>query len=238
MTDIETDLFAGRVAVTDGTCPGCGSTVPCISFGGKLLFECPACDAIEKARRYAQERRETALRQWEAVTPEAFQKAIKPDLLHPAIAQALDTDGLDGCAMIGENDTGKTRVGYALLKRCALAGKSVFAVRHSEFSTAASDRASFDTEKAAQARHTLHNARCCAALLLDDVGKGETSEKANAALYDILTHRRDKGLTTHWTANGGSKWMRQRFGADRGPAIVLRLARLAEGRIFTATATP
>jgi DNA replication protein DnaC len=230
-----TDLFASRATVTEGTCPGCGDSVPCFVFGGKSLYECPPCDAAEKARRLARERREGALRQWEAVTPDEFQPAIKPELLHSAIAAALDLDGLSGVALIGAGDAGKTRVGYALLKRCAAAGKSVFAVRHSAYSAAAANRDSFDRDKSGEARHTLHRALHSAALLLDDVGKGETSDRANAALYDLLTHRRDKGLTTHWTANSGSAWLKQRFGPDRGPAIVLRLARLAEGRIFTAT---
>ena len=75
-------------------------------------------------------------------------------------------------------------------------------------------------------------AKFAQALLIDDIGKGANTETADEAFFDLLSHRRDNRMLTHWTCNGGSAWMAKRFGPDRGPAIIKRLSDLSSGHVF------
>lgn len=223
-------------------CPGCHNLCEAVKFGGALRYFCDPCADAETAARRAAWRESECLSVWLEVTPAEFQVKLQREKLHPGLLPALETDGLQGVGLIGSNGSGKTRIAYALLHRAAKAGRKVYAITASLYRQSAADRATRDNEAAGRALERLRSARHCQCLLLDDVGKGAKSEAGDEALFELLTHRRDNRLCTHWTANGNGQWLAARYGEDRGPAIAVRLAHLAgclskgEGRIFTASA--
>lgn len=221
-------------------CPGCGSECEAVRFGGSLRYLCDSCAAAEAGRRRHEARRVECLEMWRDVTPLEFQEVVQPDRLPEVFRKVMALPGTEGVGLIGPSGTGKTRLGYRLLKKASAAGLKPYAITQSLFRQAVADRTSDDRDAQARARTRLQAARHAQALLLDDVGKGARTDAADEALYELLTHRRDKRLVTHWTANQGSAWIASRYGADRGPAIAVRLAHLAgchapgTGRIFTA----
>lgn len=227
-----------NITSKDATCPGCGEPCQEVTFGKKVFYECTWCAEKEDRKRIFRERTDRTLGQWRETVPPDMQRPLDRSLLHPAIAAALDTDGMSGCAFIGPSDSGKTRVAYALLKRAAMAGMTVFSATHPELRKAASRQNDRDGKESDASREFLKACRNAQALLIDDLGKGSRTEGADEALFDILNHRRDHRLLTHWTANAGSEWLRARFDADRGPAIVLRLARLTQGNVFNVMKSP
>jgi DNA replication protein DnaC len=216
------------------TCPGCGGECESVTFGGVKRFMCEPCSAADKARRVSEARRMECLDLWREITPVDFQARLDPSLLHKSLVPALSLDGSEGAGFIGTTRAGKTRVAYYLLKKAAHALKKPYAITASRYRQAAADKFSND----GVAREILQACRFAQALLLDDVGKGSTTEGGDEALYELLTERRDNRRVTFWTANGDGKWIAARYGPDRGPAIATRLANLAgccgpgTGRIF------
>lgn len=220
------------------TCPGCGEACESVQFGKSIRYLCDPCAAADAARARHLDRRNECIFSWRKHTPEEFQQTIDRDRINPSILPALDQSGMEGVAIIGPSGGGKTRIAYALLKKAALAGKKTYALTQSLFRQFVADKHGNDHELATVARNRLAIARNVPFLLLDDIGKGATTETSSEALYELLEHRRGKRLVTHWTANNGSSWIVSRYGHDRGPAIAIRLANLAgcyspgTGRIF------
>lgn len=223
------------------TCPGCSQPCTAVRFGKAPRYMCDPCADAETTARRAASRRSECLSIWRETVPSEFQSRIERHLLNPALIPALDADGMAGVGMIGASHSGKTRVACYLLLKAARAGCPCYVITASEYRQSAADRYLRDPDAAGRALERLRNARNAAFLLLDDVGKGARGETGDEAIYELLTHRRDRGMVTHWTANGNGKWIAQRYGEDRGPAIAVRLANLAgctgrgTGRIFTAT---
>lgn len=222
-------------------CPQCGSECQAFKFGKVLRYECDPCADAEKAARRSKERRGECLAAWEDCTPELFREPVQPALLAEYLRPALDLSGTEGAGFIGATGSGKTRVAYVLLRKSALAGLRPFAVTGSNLRRAASEAHS---DASGRSKAILSAARYAGALLLDDVGKGSTTEVGDEALFTLLDERRAHKRVTIWTSNGNGKWIAGRYKADRGPAIAVRLANLAgcyapgTGRIYTDNQKP
>ncbi len=238
MTEPDPEISA-RLATSSVTapCPGCGQPAEILSWGGKRWFVCTPCADAEASRRAAGEKREKALAQWEAVTPAGFREPLNVFMVHASIRPALDAPEPTGTCLIGETGAAKTRVAYQLLHAAAVRGHSVFATTHAAFRRAAVSRHDRDPRHADEAKALVHACQCAKALLMDDVGKGASTDAGDEAFFDLLDHRLSHRLLTHWTANSGSAWLLTRFGRDRGPAIIRRLRDLTPGRVFVAAAS-
>jgi hypothetical protein len=221
-------ISAGR----EITCPGCGNAARQVSFAGRTFFQCEPCADAEEQKRHRSERITRCLATWDALCPIDFRTPLDPLRLHQAIVPALALTGLEGSALIGESGSGKTRVAWMLLRRAAIAGHSVYAVSHVSFRSASSLRHDHDRFVADTARDTLSRAHNAQILLIDDIGKGTPTESADESFFELLSARRDNKLVTHWTANAGSRWLKSRFGRDKGPAILQRLRDLCAGHVF------
>lgn len=203
---------------------------------GRDFYECDPCANAERARREAETRRKRAVTAWEASTPPDMSKALEWPRIAPELQPVQDADETSGIMMIGRTDTGKTRLGYWLLKKLAVRHGIVgLLIPHAQFRKAASSTNLSDVKRADAANTLIEQCRRVPCLVIDDIGKGSPTEAADEAFFDMLTHRRDNNLLTHWTANAGSQWLSQRFGADRGPAIISRLNRLTKGQQFIVT---
>lgn len=236
----ETDPeISARLAASSVTapCPGCGECAEILSWGGKSWFVCTSCADAETFRKTVIEKRNKAISQWEAVTPVEFRESLNPAMVHASIRPALDAPEPTGTCLIGETGAAKTRVAYRLLHAAALAGHSVFATTHAAFRRAAVSRHDRDPRHADEAKALVHACQYAKALLMDDVGKGASTDAGDEAFFDLLDYRLSHRLLTHWTANSGSAWLLTRFGRDRGPAIIRRLRDLTPGRVFVAAAS-
>ena len=217
-------------------CPGCQSDCEATLWGGMTRYLCDTCAAADKARRVAAERRERCTGALTECVPPAFLEKIDPERLNAGILPALEMDGKEGVGLIGKTGSGKTRVAHALLIKAAKAGLTPYSITAGRFRQAASDRHGKD----GISLEILRACRFAQCLVLDDVGKGNCTDGADEALFDLLTERRDHRRVTIWTANGDGKWIAAKYGPDRGPAIAVRLANLAgcsgkgTGRIYTA----
>lgn len=228
-------------AMTEGpaiTCHQCGGAAKRVMFGGKPFVLCDPCFDEEKNQHEVLDQRKRCMDSWDVLCPDNFRIQIDPQRLHPALFPALNMSGFEGVALIGETGAGKTRLAWQLLRRAAAAGKSIYAISHTALRTAGNNRHDRDHGIAGAAREVISRAHRAQVLLIDDVGKGSPTQTSDEALFDLLTERRDNNLATHWTANSGSIWLRARFGADKGPAIVLRLRDLTEGRVFSTATKP
>lgn len=219
-------------------CPGCGSECEAVKFGAGERFLCDPCADADRARRRGLERRQKALAMLDKIIPEDFVQKIDPARINVGIRPALALSGTEGVGLIGGTGAGKTRVAYHLLRKAAAAGRMTYAICASRYRQCVA----LQHAREGSTAEILRACRFAQVLLLDDVGKGNTTEGGDEALFDLLTERRDHRRATIWTANGDGRWIAARFGADRGPAIAMRLANLAgcygegTGRIFKAGA--
>ena len=223
-----------NITTSPTLCPACQRPAQAVRLMGRTLIECDPCAEAEKARRDSEQRQQRALSAWVAKTPPDMQAKLDRSRLNPALLPALETDGTAGCALIGASDAGKTRIGYQLLRKAALRGIPSLAVTHAELRRAATSLTASDPKRCDAAHTVIHQARTVACLLIDDLGKGSSTPVGDETFFDLLTHRRDHRLTTHWTANAGSTWLEARFGEDKGRPILLRLARLTDGHVYVA----
>lgn len=229
--------IASRLAISSepSICPACGRPAEILTWGAKRWFACDPCAEADAIRRRQADDRRLALAQWEDVTPEEFRRPLAMAMLHPVIGSALTPPAEGGTCLVGETGAGKTRAAYQLLRLAAERGHSVFATTHALHRRSAVSLHDRDPKRAGEAKALLRACRHAKALLLDDIGKGASSEAGDEAFFDLLDHRLAHGLLTHWTANSGSAWLRTRFGMDRGPAIIRRLRDLTLGRVFLAS---
>lgn len=188
---------------------------------------CPSCLNLRSqvAASEAQDAAKTSLSgAWERACPQIY-RDTDPERL-PAEAMRLMSDwqpaGGRGIGLTGKTGVGKTRCLFLALHRAHAAGMSVEAVSHNRFSRLAQD--AFMGEKMDDARTKLRDFHRCAVLLLDDLGKAPRTERADAEIEELIEHRTSAGLPILWTANAGGTWLIERFGKDRGPALVRRLA--------------
>ncbi len=214
------------------TCPGCSQPAQQVTFAGKTFFRCDPCADAEEQKRHKAERVARCVVVWDDLCPIDFRNALDPLRLHQMLVPAIGLSGTEGVALIGESGSGKTRVAWFLLRRAAVAGHSIFAITHGAYRQASSLRHDHDRMVADGARETMSRAHNAQILLIDDIGKGSRTETADEAFFELLNARRDNNLCTHWTANAGSKWLKSRFGPDKGPAILQRLRDLTKGRVF------
>jgi DNA replication protein DnaC len=74
------------------------------------------------------------------------------------------------------------------------------------------------------ARARLDKLKRVRVLMLDDLGKAASSERADEQLENLIEKRGGECLPILWSANGSSAWLASRFGPDRGMPLVKRLA--------------
>jgi len=217
------------------TCKAQFEYVP-VTLGGKELFPrryCDTCTASAIANSEAQEReikRRERESEWERVCAPSYRMT---DPQHPSLAQAalrmcIAWDGPRGIGLMGDTGVGKTRCLFLALRRAFDAGKPVEFVSHNAFSRIAATAYSGDGNEKKDALNSIKRFSSVAVLLLDDLGKAPSTERADAEMEELIEHRTSHGLPILWSANGYGEWISARFGKDRGPAFVRRLAEFSD----------
>lgn len=204
-----------------------------VEIFGKRVFEPRFCDqcadvlasAHEESIREAIPSREDL---WAEFCPPTYRDTdpSRVDFRLLRAASAWDVSGSLGLGFVGPAGVGKTRCGYIALRRAFMSGMHCYAVSSTRLAALA--REQFEQDSKLVAKAILR--RCCSSrvLLLDDLGKGVATERAEETLWQLLEYRTSHGLPTIWTTNAGADALTATFSADRGPAIVRRLVEFSK----------
>lgn len=225
-------------------------TIPCVACGIAFDYhpytigvrfkrtECTQCaeqfikewekkekaDEQEKKQAEAMARHES---RWNELCPKLFRDTDASRLPAMLATAATDwqTDSSKVLALIGASGTGKTRAAFLALRAAHDSGMHCEAITHSALSKCARDAAFGDNT--ADARTRMEELEACDVLLVDDLGKPPSTERADADLEALIDYRYANCLPTIWTANSGGAWLASRFGSDRGKPLVRRLTQNA-----------
>lgn len=204
---------------------------------GKLMgpHYCPKCteefDRKTKADQAEAQRRQRE-EKWDAICAAIYRDTDPNDKRLNRIALAAvtkwDPSSKRGIGLIGTTGLGKTRCLYLALRRVFDAGRSVAAISHTKFSRVAMDAYSGDGEEKANARMFLRNLHSYDVVLIDDLGKPPSTERADSELEELVEERTSNHRPILWSANGSGEWLIKRFGVDRGEPTVRRLAEFSD----------
>lgn len=219
----------------------CGATFefePMYLFGKEMFTRttCDPCMERDYQERAAADERDRSERKaralaakWDEICPALYQNTDPlriPSKFNSAASGWMY--GAKGMGFVGEAGKCKTRVAFQLLKRFHFGGKSCAAVSSTRLAMLASDQFSNDEDVKSYARSDMRDFRRADLLLIDDLGKGKMSDRAEMELFDILEVRTSNTLPTIWTANASAKELRAMMSGDRGAPILRRLAEFSE----------
>jgi len=202
-----------------------------IQFNGKVIYFQRNCD--DCCLKYTQDQKEAPARNARNASQTRFNLMIPPiyhDTDLERLPEALTTPVLTwsyqpmGLGFIGTSGAGKTRAAIILLKRIQDVGKNTFFLTSPDLSLNAANQFADSPAIKVIAQSALKLCKSADLLLLDDLGKGRMTDRAEAELYDILEYRTSHRLPTIWTSNSDAKGLLAMFSQDRGEAIVRRLA--------------
>lgn len=208
-----------------------------ILFGARHFVgeNCDACVTKENNARKAEIDAENAAEretEWVGICPLIYRDTNPNDsrLAKEAVSAVSGWQWQTGrgLGLLGTTGRGKTRCLYLALRKVFVAGKSVAAVSHTKFSRLAMDAYSGTDEERYAAREKLRSFHTCRVLLIDDLGKPPSTERADSELEEIVEDRTSEEKPILWSANGSGEWLIKRFGIDRGEPTVRRLAEFCD----------
>ena len=219
--------------IKQSTCQNCGEEfdyVP-LTFEGKVLFtpnNCDACTeiAILKGEQEVYRRREDArkLRFGQMVPPiylETDKTRLQADLLRIVDSWEYNPTGI---GFVGTSGKGKTRAAVLLLDRLDREKKLTFFLSATDLALNSANQFADNHTTRLVATSILTLCRTSQVLLLDDLGKGRMTDRAESELYDLLEYRTSHRVPTIWTSNSDARGLHAMFSRDRGDAIIRRLA--------------
>ncbi len=223
------------------TCPDCQKEHVSIAA------VCDECTEIRLAAIHAEERREDLAKKkeaWFAICPPAYRKTdwsrreLSPVLADLATNWTM-APGKPFLILFGKTGRGKTRAGFAILRRMLIAGYSVHAVHAGDawdngyhvqgLSSAARLRHDDDRRMADEADDCIDKAKSAQYLLIDDLGKertgkdGRVSEAVAETLFGVIERRLSFRQPTIITTNLSWGDVMKRFSTDRGYPLIRRI---------------
>lgn len=216
-------------------CRGCACQFEAVPFEfferlylPKFCKSC--CDRQEAEQKAQEEAARSAEREakWNTICPPLYRNTdlSHPDLSRAALACVSGWNMERGIGLVGGSGKGKTRLLFIALRRAFDAGNVVRVYTHNKFSKLVMD--AFMGDSRAEAARDLAALRKTDYLMIDDLGKAPSTERADAEMEELVEHRVSHSLPILWSANAGGGWLEARFGPDRGPALVRRLAQFCE----------
>lgn len=232
--------------MTGNICPDCGATSERerIVISGVERFKdvhhrCEPCQAELERRLKADEERkiiESRIRTWDCITPPIYRESDPfrfPQQIRDAI-EKYDPETRKGLGFVGAAGSCKTRAAYTLLKPLHMQGRKVYGLASTAFAKAAAEQ--FDTSPISDdhslgaprrvcdsARKILAATKDAEFLLLDDIGKGRFTERAETEFFDLLEYRTSHALPIIWTSNAEGKQLGAMLSVDKGQPIMRRL---------------
>lgn len=192
---------------------------------------CPACVIIQDREiEEERKRRDVAAReaQWKEICPPLYadtdqnHSGLRREYLTAAVG--WDVRSQIGLGFIGVSGGGKTRSLFVALRRAFDSNLTCRTITHNAFSKTVLSAFSGEGEERRTAQKLLGSLQRTSVLLLDDLGKAPSTDRADAELEELIETRAANKLPLLWSANGGGEWLAKRFGEDRGDPIVRRLA--------------
>lgn len=220
----------------EATCQDCSKLFPRTvliiagqSFGSSRCEPCIGAFTAQTEKTRAAEASADRDSIWRKVCPASYRDTNPQDTRLNSIARALAgswdaKNSTRGIGLIGSTGLGKTRCLFVALKRAHEAGRKVAAISHTKFSRVVLDAFSGGSEERREAKAILANLIRADVLLLDDLGKAPSTERADSELENLIEERTSAGRPILWTANGHGAWLEQRLGEDRGKPTARRLA--------------
>jgi DNA replication protein DnaC len=219
-------------------CHDCGRPFVRTVLNLGVVFACTRCEScIRKFNERTLEMRAAD----SVVVKDAFWLKVCPSLyrdtdqahpgLHPMALEAVrryEPRAGRGLGLIGETGGGKTRCAFLALHKAHIAGLRVNAVSHKLFGKIAAKAAAGTTEEKAKADSAMESFERADVLLLDDLGKAPSTERADSDLEDLIEIRTSNKRAILWTANGSGEWLISRLGPDRGEPTIRRLTEFCE----------
>jgi hypothetical protein len=224
------------------TCPDCGKSHVSIAA------ICYDCADIRLTAIHAEERRESLDRkkeEWFTICPPAYRKTdwsrreLSPVLATLATTWKMTTPTKPFLILYGKTGRGKTRAGFAILRRMLIAGYSVHAVHAGDawdngyhvqgLSSAARLRHDDDRRLADEADDCINKSKSAQYLLIDDLGKertgrdGRVSEAVAETLFGVIERRLSFRQPTIITTNLSWGDVLKRFATDRGYPLIRRI---------------
>jgi chromosomal replication initiation ATPase DnaA len=222
-------------------CTTCHTPFPssALVIAGRELFRqrtCGACleqETLSATRRRAAEAQHRREAEWLGICPATYRDTHPSDArLNPqaiALASAWNAaSGSRGFGLIGGTGAGKTRCAFLALRRAFEAGRRVFAISHARLARTAIEAYSGSEKERVRAKSLLRRLTETDVLLLDDLGKPPSTERADAELEELIEARTSEGRPILWTANSSGQWLIERFGTERGEPLVRRLAEFCD----------
>jgi DNA replication protein DnaC len=217
-------------------CQNCGDRFDFEPFeiNGRRVFEPSYCDQCaetlsQQAEHDAVSRAKDAAKNrfWSEIPPiyrNSDFRAFSPNL-QKIISEYHPTTTNMGVGIVGASGERKTRAAVLLLEKAANQGPastSMF-LPSSEFNRIIADQFSDDQKRKSKAEEALDRAYGCCFLLLDDLGKGRMTDRAEAELYNLLESRTAWAKPIIWTSNSNARQLHGMFTPDRADAILRRL---------------
>jgi DNA replication protein DnaC len=201
-----------------------------VVYNGKTLFTpqwCDACVTVLTAERDQQERETRQNARVEAflgLVPPVYHNT-DPAQIHANLAQlaAQYEFGPKGVGIIGRSGEGKTRAAYLIALRMVSQGRKVYWIAATDLAAAAANLYADDPEVKSRSNEKIRRAMTCELLVLDDLGKGKFTDRAESMLYDLFETRTGNMRPTIWTSNSNAKALHAMMSPDRADALIRRM---------------
>lgn len=184
-------------------------------------------DALFKAQK-ATKRDEERSKKWETLCPAEFQKPIQykgTTALKRLLDRYMAWDGKKGLYVFGKPGKCKTRFMWNVLKREFDAGKTIFAIEHSDFRTRITGLLASEQNEAARWLAKLSTVDI---LSVDDFGKGRFTDASGEATFDLLNARYANNKRTLFTSNDTIQVAAGRFGEQFRVGLERRLNEMCD----------
>jgi DNA replication protein DnaC len=214
------------------TCTDCSQsfTFEPITYGNKTLFAPTKCDpCTEKAitshteEVYINAKKASRNRFRQMIPP--IYLDTRPERLSRLLTQYSEMWEYNpmGIGFVGMSGKGKTRAAVLLLERMHEKGKTTFFISATDLTLNAANQFADNPTTKDIAKSILTMTKSAEVLVLDDLGKGRMTDRAESELYDLLEYRTSRKFPTIWTSNSDSRGLHAMFSQDRADAIIRRL---------------
>ena len=218
-------------------CESCGCEFPNgdVKFNGRVIYSQRNCDDCclkwkqEELDRPQRERKELSLARFKLMIPPIYHETDLNKL--SGILRSCYEKGVKsplGLGIVGRAGAGKTRAAVMILKKAQDAGQDTFYVAATDLALHSANQFAESPTIKDIAISTLKLCKTSDLLMIDDLGKGRMTDRAESTLYDILEYRTSRMLPVIWTSNSDAKGMRLMFSSDRGDAIIRRLTEFCD----------
>lgn len=206
-----------------------------ITYGNRTLFTPTKCDpCTEKA---ADEYNQKVSIQRENALKTRFQQMVPPIYLD-TVSERLPKEltrvsefwdyNPKGVGFVGTSGKGKTRAAVVILQRMFHDKRTTFFLSATDLTLASANQFADNPPTRAIAQSILTMSRSADVMVLDDLGKGRMTDRAESELYDLLEYRTSRKLPIIWTSNSDARGLHSMFSQDRADAIIRRLAEFSE----------